>query len=184
MNIENNNKKSVAVLFARRDSYYKEIPICDVYDKERDALNFKGGMAVVAHPPCRTWGRLAHFAKAPKEEGNLAIWAVEKVRENGGVLEHPAYSRLWEECDLPTPGNIDTYNGWSMSVPQWWWDHLAWKETWLYIVGLNNKQLPKLSFRMKSFLIRNVEDLSKRQREITPREFCEWLVELALRTRL
>lgn len=52
----------VAVLFARQDSTYKALSGVDVYDIDRDARTFQGGMPVVAHPPCRAWGRLRAFA--------------------------------------------------------------------------------------------------------------------------
>lgn len=48
----------VAVLFARRDSIYKLMPWANVYDDQRDALTWPGGTPVIAHPPCREWGRL------------------------------------------------------------------------------------------------------------------------------
>ena len=47
---------TVAILFARSDSYYKTLPECDVWDIERDARKWPGGAPVVAHPPCRAWG--------------------------------------------------------------------------------------------------------------------------------
>lgn len=50
---------TVAVLFARTDSVYRSLPDVEVYDIERDARTFAGGMPVVAHPPCRAalWPR-------------------------------------------------------------------------------------------------------------------------------
>jgi len=51
-----------AVLFARADSIYKQLD-CDVWDQERDALRWPGGASIVAHPPCRSWGRLRKLAK-------------------------------------------------------------------------------------------------------------------------
>lgn len=39
----------VAVLFARADSHYKELPDCDVYDMTRDARTYDGPHPVVAH---------------------------------------------------------------------------------------------------------------------------------------
>ena len=54
---------SVAVLFARSDSVYKTLPGCDVWDKERDARCFAGNEKIVAHPPCRGWGKLRKLAK-------------------------------------------------------------------------------------------------------------------------
>jgi hypothetical protein len=38
----------VAVLFARSKSIYRRIPGCVVYDKKRNALNYPGGLPVVA----------------------------------------------------------------------------------------------------------------------------------------
>lgn len=71
----------IAILFARSDSIYKTIPGVDVYDKERNALSFTGGCPVVAHPPCRGWGRLRKFSNPEPGELDLAIWAVSQVRE-------------------------------------------------------------------------------------------------------
>jgi len=93
----------VAVLFARADSNYKLIPGCDVWDRERDARNWPGGAPVIAHPPCRAWGRLRQFAKPRDGEKELAPLAVAHVRHWGGVLEHPASSSLWAHCALPRP---------------------------------------------------------------------------------
>src|SRR5689334_16938297 len=87
----------VAVLYARSDSIYKTMKECDVWDIERDARNYPGGMPVICHPPCRAWGQLAHMAKPRQDEKDLARHAVKMVRTNGGVLEHPATSRLWAD---------------------------------------------------------------------------------------
>lgn len=94
----------ISVLFARADSNYKALPSVDVWDAERDARTWPGGNPVVAHPPCRAWGRLRHFAKPRPDEKALAIFAVDQVRKWGGVLEHPASSTLWTEAGLPAPG--------------------------------------------------------------------------------
>ena len=51
-----------AALFCRSDSAYKKRPDWDVYDADRDALTWEGGMPCVCHPPCRTWGVLAYMA--------------------------------------------------------------------------------------------------------------------------
>lgn len=56
--------REVAVLFARADSHYKAIDGCDVWDIERDARKWPGGAPVVAHPPCRAWGKASYFKQA------------------------------------------------------------------------------------------------------------------------
>lgn len=102
----------VAVLFARSDSIYRTLPGCDVWDKARNALLWPGRMPAVAHPPCRGWGRLAHFARPEPGELALGLWAVSQVRWCGGVLEHPAWSKLWPAAGLPRPGEApDRWGG-------------------------------------------------------------------------
>ena len=54
---------TVAVLFVRSDSVYKQMADVDCYDIDRDARTWPGGCPVVAHPPCRAWGLLRQFAK-------------------------------------------------------------------------------------------------------------------------
>ena len=134
-----------SVLFARTDSIYKALG-CDVWDLERNALLWPGGNPVIAHPPCRSWGTLRKLAKPRPGEKALAAWAVYQVREFGGVLEHPANSRLWPELNLPRPGEVDEYEGWTYIAPQWWWGHRAEKLTRFYIVGTRN--LPEVPYRI------------------------------------
>jgi hypothetical protein len=77
-------------------------------------LKFKGGSPVIAHPPCRLWGQMRFFSSAPESEKLLAFFAVEQVRKNGGILEHPASSTLWEAAKLPAPGRRDSFGGWTL----------------------------------------------------------------------
>ena len=87
----------IAVLCAARNSIYKTMEGVDVYDLDRDAKTFFGSVPIVGHPPCRSWSAFcAHQAKplpGEKELGPLVVWM---LRNNGGVLEHPAHSRLWD----------------------------------------------------------------------------------------
>ena len=94
----------IAVLFARDDSRYKELNGYDVYDIHKDARTFCKKMPVIAHPPCRAWGMLSHMANPREGEKQLAYLALAQVRLNGGILEHPAGSRLWKEAPLPLAG--------------------------------------------------------------------------------
>ena len=96
----------IAVLFARDDSRYKQLDGYDVYDIHRDARNYCLSYPVLAHPPCRAWGMLSHMANPRPDEKQLAYFALAQVRLNGGVLEHPAGSRLWKEAYLPLEGEF------------------------------------------------------------------------------
>jgi hypothetical protein len=184
--------RPVAVLFARADSVYKTMPGCDVFDAERDARTWPGGAPIVAHPPCRAWGRLQHFARPREDERELAPWAVDCVREWGGVLEHPAYSDLWLYCNLPAPGVLDSFGGFTLPIVQSWWGHRAEKATWLYVVGVDRRELPPIplrlgeashvvspSSRIRAGHPRYRPQLRKAEREHTPPELARWLVELA-----
>lgn len=186
-----NSVKAVAVLFTCKNSVYQNFPECDCYDIHRDAKTFAGGLPVVAHPPCRAWGKLAHFAKPRPGERNLALWAVDQVRINGGILEHPLGSRLWAEKPLPKPGFFDEFGGFTIKIPQFWFGHKAFKDTLLYICGIHPDELPEIPFKLgeAEFVVstskRKVgpwkKELSKEQREQTPIDFAKWLIETAKR---
>ena len=135
---------TVAVLFARADSIYKTLPECDVYDMDRDARTYDGPHPVVAHPPCRSWGAFAMFAKPRADERNLARLAVALVREFGGVLEHPFRSKLWPAQRLPEGLQRDQWGGWTLTIDQHWWGHRAQKRTKLYIVGCEPGDIPDM----------------------------------------
>lgn len=182
--------QQVAVLFSRADSIYKTLPGCDVYDKERDARTFAGSMAIVAHPPCRMWGRLRQFAKGTPEEKALGPWAVERVRRWGGVLEHPAESTLFDHCGMPRPGEFpDARGGWTLAIEQFHWGHRAEKATWLYIVGCDPSEIPAIPRRpgRATHCIRptksypRLPSVTKAEREHTPPPLAAWLVEVARR---
>lgn len=181
----------VSVLFARADSIYKQLPGCDVWDIERDARNWTGKCHDVAHPPCRAWGVFSMFAKPRDDEKALAPWAVDQVRQFGGVLEHPAGSKLWPVLGLPEPGKRDEFGGWTLPVHQHWWGHRAEKKTRLYIVGCDPKYIPAMPLRIDepTHVIGDVgrsgkgkrPEVSKAEREHTPPAFAHWLVDLARR---
>jgi hypothetical protein len=181
-----------AILFARTDSIYKQLPGCDVYDAERDALSFPGGMPVVAHPPCRAWGRLRGLAKPRQGEKELAIWAVQQVRTWGGVLEHPESSSLWAEMSLPLGVSRDEHGGWTLKIDQCWFGHRARKRTWLYICGISPSEIPAypISLNAVQYKIgalarqksKQKKEVTKSEREHTPPALAEWLVALAKST--
>lgn len=172
----------VAVLFARSNSVYKSIPGCDVFDLARDARSYVGSAPVIAHPPCRGWGRLRHLAKVRPDEKELAFFAIAQVRRCGGVLEHPWASSLWTVAGLPLPGQVDQYDGFTFGVLQGDFGHPAPKATWLYIVGLQASELPIPHFEL-GMKTGRVELMGKAAREATPPHFAHWLLDLADRCR-
>lgn len=182
--------ETVAVLFARADSHYKAMVGTDVWDIQRDARKWPGGAPVVAHPPCRMWGRLRQFAKGRPDERELAIQAVARVRAYGGVLEHPAESTLWAHCGLPFPGEFpDEFGGWTLPIEQFHWGHRAEKATWLYIVGCQPSDIPPIPWRpgRATHCIRptksypRLPSVTKAEREHTPPQLAAWLCDLARR---
>jgi hypothetical protein len=194
-------RQSVAVLFARQDSIYKTMPGTDVFDIERDARNYRGALPVVAHPPCRAWGKLSYFAKPRPDEKDLAFFAIDAVRAFGGVLEHPKDSKLWPAACLPLPksGVRDEFGGWTFPISQSWFGHRAEKLTYLYIVGCEPSSIPRLPLtlgkathvitqgrtrrkdgtRLKAGMPGWRPDVTAAEREHTPSLLAEWLVETA-----
>lgn len=190
----------VAVLFARADSIYKTLPGCDVWDAERDARRWPGGLPVIAHPPCRTWGTLAHLFEHPAGERDLAPWAVEQVRKFGGVLEHPSKSRLWPEIGLPPIGERDEFGGWTLAIHQSDFGRRAQKKTRLYVVGCEPQDVPAMPIvlgksthvisqnrtlpgggRLRKGMPGWRPDVSEAEQEHAPPALAAWLVDLASR---
>lgn len=182
-----------AVLFARSDSVYKSIEGLDVYDMERDARSYGGDLPVIAHPPCRAWGRLRGLAKPRPDEKSLGIFAVEKVRQLGGVLEHPESSTLWGACMLPRPAaggiDFDEFGGWTLPIAQYWFGHRAYKKTWLYICGVCPRDIPDIPIVLGDapcVIAQNCRkekwkrrpEVTHAEREHTPVKLAYWLVDL------
>jgi len=189
-------KPPVAVLFACKNSIYHQIHGCDVYDIDRDARTFTDDRPVIAHPPCRAWSSFRNFAKPLPGEKQLGFFAVDKVRSNGGVLEHPLNSMLWPAAGLPGVGEIDEYGGFTTVIDQFWFGHRAQKRTRLYIVGVlplrlppypltlgrpprvvtNNKKIPSGSIGYR-------KEITPSEREATPYDLACWLLNVALDVR-
>lgn len=206
--------REVAVLFARADSVYKSMPGCDVYDEARDARTWPGGAPVVAHPPCARWGRYwgGHPRQWPRlklgDDGGLFELALQRVREWGGVIEHPEASHAWRVYGLNAPPraggwiSADFHGGWTCCVEQGHYGHPARKATWLYAVP-GDGDLPELPWgradgdfvrldegfhtaeeRARAVKTGSCQRLSKAQREATPAAFAALLADLARRTRV
>lgn len=171
------------------------------WDESRDAKGYAGPNPVTAHPPCGPWGR---YAWKCKQDASTGPAAVASVRAWGGVLEHPTASKLWAHCGMPRPGELpDAWGGYTVEVAQRDFGHRADKETWLYVVGCAQADLPPLPpsqpkreawtpsrrvldpKRLESARPRGtrgiLECLSKGQRHLTPPAFAAWLVDVAQR---
>ena len=134
------------VLFARKDSAYKNYKFFDVYDADRDARTYHGNNPVIAHPPCRAWGQLSHLANPRVDEKQLAWYALSQVRLCGGVLEHPKRSRLWKESGILSC-EVDAFGGYLIFIDQFHFGHVASKPTGLYICGVPRNKLPPVPVR-------------------------------------
>ena len=171
-----------AALFCRSDSAYKKRPDWDVYDADRDALTWEGGMPCVCHPPCRTWGVLAHMAfNARPGEKQLALWSVDRVRENGGIIEHPSGSKLFKG-PLPDAGFFpDDFGGYTIEIDQFDFGHVAHKLTKIYICGITFDKLPKLPPKRFEHTDRSIcgnvpgtKRCTQFQREYSPESLIDW----------
>lgn len=133
--------KCVAALFVEPDGVYAAR-----WPLERDARSYRGPHPVVAHPPCKRWGRYWGGGPSAREKRKLgddngcfaaALWS---ARTFGGVIEHPEASHAWRWFGLPRPDRTggwtaaDDYGGRSCCVEQGHYGHRARKATWLYAV--------------------------------------------------
>ena len=166
----------IAALFVRRSSVYHVLGL-DCWDEDRDARRFAGACPVIAHPPCRAWGRLRTFAKPQIGERDLARFALDTVRRCGGVLEHPSASLLWSESGI-RPYVADKFGGRLIHVYQSWFGHRAPKSTGLYIVGVEPARWPPIPFHLGTAAGR-VERMGRAERERTPERLAVWLRDLA-----
>lgn len=140
---------TVAALYVDTDGAYFGVPGIDPWDEARDARLYPGPHPVVAHPPCKRWGRFYHGSprkphryKLGDDAGCFAA-ALTAVRNWGGCLEHPAQSRAWDYFGLSTPRTgapgwvlADNYGGWTCYVEQGFYGHFSRKPTWLYAAGI------------------------------------------------
>lgn len=153
----------LAVLFTCRGSPYLGLGV-ECFDLARDARTYRGSGRVICHPPCRSWGRFAWKAKPRPGERDLALWALDLVRQNGGVLEHPAGSALWKYL---RPGET------SFLIRQADFGHRAQKMTRLFHAKM--PPVPLMPERRSGPFV-PVEFMCRQERERTPLALAEWLV--------
>lgn len=107
------------------------------------------------------------------------------ARQNGGVVEHPAASSLWDYMQLPKPGQgRDAWGGYTIEVRQCDFGHVAEKLTWLYVV--TRKALPPMPERREPTHVVKPSKAAPRLpicthkwREATPLPLALWLLEVA-----
>ena len=171
----------VSVLFISGRSIYKHMPGLDCWDSHRDARQFAGRNPVIAHPPCRTWSKyLRHLAKPldMKAEQELAFFALEKVLQNGGVLEQPAGSKFWEAAKLPIPNETTDPFLYTIYVEQSWFGYCTKKPTWLLIAGVPKAWLPEIPFSLDRKQ-KDKRTMCQATRSRTMKPFAEWLCQVA-----
>lgn len=191
--------RTVAALYVDPRGPYPKMPGVECWDEQRDARLYAGPHPVVAHPPCGPWGRLKNRCK--NQSATLAPAAVDQVRRFGGVLEHPADSKLWSHCGLPKPYEFfGDLHGFTIAVEQSDWGHKCAKPTWLYLVGISVIDVKSLmvrtkrpgnithgiwygSFERSGHAGPKLIAASKEIRRRTPPAFAEFLVELARNSR-
>lgn len=144
----------IAALYVQTDGVYFDLPGADPWDVERDARTYAGPWPVVAHPPCKRWGRYwsggpsAKVRRIKGDDGGCFSAALASVRKWGGVLEHPEASHAWWHHNLNKPPKTGGWiaadlfsDGWTCCVEQGHYGHQARKATWLYAVRV---ELPTL----------------------------------------
>jgi hypothetical protein len=174
----------VAVLYVDPFGPYPKL-VEHWWDEKRDARNYAGPWPVIAHPPCGPWGTLAWSCS--RQDKSLGPIAVEQVRRFGGVLEHPAHSKLWDHCEMPAPYSLpDRFGGRTIAVDQVRWGHVAIKRTWLYLVGVaaaGPNPPPREATHTVTFSNRvnreRLPEMKKKDRHITPVDFARYLISLA-----
>ena len=198
----------IAALYVEADGVYFDIDGVDPWDASRDARTYEGDAPVVAHPPCKRWGRYysgGPSAKTRRHRGDdggcfaAAVWA---VRTFGGVIEHPEASSAWRWFGWPAPPRrggwvrADEFGGWTCCVEQLRYGHRAVKATWLYAVS---DCLPSLDWgkspagagarldagfhsteeRAAATSTRVAERLTPKENLATPQAFADLLVSIA-----
>jgi hypothetical protein len=165
----------IAILCASKNSIYRKIPDLNIFDANRNARTFIGTEPVICHPPCRGWSAfMSHYAKPPPGEKDLAYFCTEKIAINGGVLEHPAYSKYLSHFKNSPHWKI-------LTVHQSWFGYPITKKTWLLMP--KHYQIPEIPFDLTSpyppgYQKRIFENMSHKNRSHTTISFAQWLIHL------
>lgn len=138
---------TIAALYVATGGVYCDLDDVEYWDERIDARNYRGPYRVIAHPPCKRWGRFAHGSPRkphqflPGDDAGCFFHALWAVRTFGGILEHPKDSKAWKFFGLPKPTygaagwtEHDEYSGRSCYIEQGFYGHSSRKPTWLYAV--------------------------------------------------
>ena len=141
--------RTVAALYVLARGPYSRMEGVDPWPLRRDAQLYRGPHPVVTHPPCAFYTPFASQTTDLKaQDPTCAIRAVAQAREYGGVVEHPAGSRLWELMGIPPPPDFrqrslwgperDDFGGWTLRADLSSWGFPGGhKPTGLYLVGID-----------------------------------------------
>ena len=155
--------EKISILCADTNSNYKQIPNLDVWDRARNAYNFTGSNPVITHAPCSQWSRLRGLAHENQLEKDLAFFCLEKVKNNGGIFEHPEGSIFFKTAGIKPTIIIDQGN---FGFP-------AQKRTWLYFSRCNPLPLPPPVYSGYQISVNN---MSSKRRSETTFPLIRWLV--------
>lgn len=126
----------------------------------------------------------------PGNDRGLFSFALEMVRKNGGVLEHPAKSRAWAAHGLSRPIGAGWQKcidgGWVCEVWQSAYGHKAAKATWLYCSGnpiparwSRTPGTHQIGFHDQRGKALNKPTVSRFEANSTPEDFAMFLIEIA-----
>jgi hypothetical protein len=143
----------IAALFVEAGGAYCGLDGVDPWDVSRDARKYGGPWPVIAHPPCKRWGRYwsggpnAKIRRSMGDDGGCFASALSSVRKYGGILEHPEASHAWRVFALRRPPRnggwvaADRIGGLTCCVEQGHYGHKARKATWLYVFAVHPIEL-------------------------------------------
>lgn len=180
--------RTVTVLCAARSSVYRAIPGVDTITRTRNAWHVNPQGPIVAHPPCRCWSRAKMLSSMTTlkriEEMLLGMECVRLVIKNGGVLEHPAHSRLWACAHLPRPESSDhSSNVWSICIDQANYGYPCCKPTWLLFSRISAKDVLFCNWNLAPGTLKRQMDVTPGLRSRTPADFAAFLIRCANHSR-
>lgn len=176
----------ISILYIEKNSNYNVLKNSDLWDEKRNALLFSGKNVIIAHPPCRLWSRLRSFSTAGKCEMLCGINSILLARSNGGIVENPFPSKLWDVMQVGTPLKPDKYGGYLVKINMSDFGFPARKPTALYICGIDYKDLPapplnfnRIDFTISSSKGSKKKELKKNSRSTTTFQLIKYLLKVA-----